>query len=337
MKFSVGYQFCEDGSLTAAILEKKEHIKEVYFSWGDIPNGRSRGDDSVFLEPMELKMHQLSELKRFKENGIELNLLLNGNCYGQYSLSRVFFNKLGDAVQFLKENAAVNSVTTTSPIIARFIKENFPKTQVRASVNMEIGEAEGLDYLAEYFDSFYLKREYNRNYKKMIAAKNWCDQNGKGLYGLANSGCLNFCSAHTFHDNLVAHESEIAQMDNAYQFEGQCRIYLENEQKRADWLRITNFIRPEDVALYEDIFDGLKLATRISRQPVKIITAYCSGRYSGNIPELLEPDHAGLFYPTVIENKKIPENFAKQVLNCDKNCKECGFCAQAQAAATVIL
>ena len=86
------------------------------------------------------------------------------------------------------------------------------------------------------------------------AAKEWCDNNGKGLYGLANSGCLNFCSAHVFHDNIVAHEDEIMQMDNGYIFKGQCHSYLENAQKREDWLRITNFIRPEDVNLY--IFVG---------------------------------------------------------------------------------
>ena len=37
-----------------------------------------------------------------------------------------------------------------------------------------------------------------------------CDAEGKELYMLANSGCLNNCSAHVFHDNLVAHEAQIA-------------------------------------------------------------------------------------------------------------------------------
>ena len=44
------------------------------------------------------------------------------------------------------------SVTTTSPLIAKFIKNNFEELEVRASVNMEIGTVQGLDYLAEYFD-----------------------------------------------------------------------------------------------------------------------------------------------------------------------------------------
>ena len=69
---------------------------------------------------------------------------------------------------------------------------------------MEIGTTIGMDYIADLFDSFYLKREYNRNLQIITKAREWCNANGKKLYGLANSGCLNFCSTHIFHDN--AHE-----------------------------------------------------------------------------------------------------------------------------------
>ena len=85
MKFSVGYQFVENNALIEAILKHRNSIGEVYFSWGDIPNGRNTEELSQFSEPMELKMRQLSELKLLKDNGIRLNLLLNGNCYGKYA------------------------------------------------------------------------------------------------------------------------------------------------------------------------------------------------------------------------------------------------------------
>ena len=52
----------------------------------------------------------------------------------------------------------------------------------------------------------------------------------KKLFMLANSGCLNFCSAHNFHDNLVAHEADISKMDNAYNFSGICHEYLKNTE-----------------------------------------------------------------------------------------------------------
>ena len=336
MLFSVGYQLRTDDSLIDTILKNKNKIREVYFAWEDFPNGRntlSNSDLSIY----EAREKQAEDFKRLFDAGIGFNLLLNGNCYGKDAQSRNFFCKIGDAADYLKENYGLSSVTTTSPLIAKFFKQNFPDIEVRASVNMEISTAVGMDYIAEVFDGFYLKREYNRNLKKIISAREWCGKNSKKLYGLANSGCLNFCSAHIFHDNLVAHENEIAQMDNAYQFEGICWDYLKQSTKRENWLRLTNFIRPEDVKLYKEFFDGIKLATRVNSNPAKIIGAYCKESYSGAVTELLEPNHSGIFYPEVIENKKIPEAFGEKVLKCNKNCGECGFCHEVQETATVAL
>ena len=109
---------------------------------------------------------------------------------------------------------------------------------------MEIGTIQGMDYLAEYFDGYYMKRECNRNFDVIKNLKNWCDNNGKTLHLLANSGCLNYCSAHTFHDNLVSHEAEIMKMDNCYVFSGVCYEYLKKYEKRISLVRDTNFIRP---------------------------------------------------------------------------------------------
>jgi len=331
MNFSVGYQFRTDERFTDAVLRNREKIAEVYFSYGDFPNGRnSTVLDQKVSKWLALEKQQ-ADLSEINEAGIPLNLLLNGNCYGADALAKAFFYKIGDTIDELTGKFNLTSVTTTSPLIAKFIKQNFPKLEVRASVNMEIGDPEGLEYVAELYDSFYLKREYNRNFEKLRAARAWCDANGKKLYGLANSGCLNFCSVHNFHDNLVAHEAEIATRDNANQFDGQCRDYLSKKGER--WLSVTNFIRPEDVPLYEEYFDGLKLATRVSRGFARIIDSYVKGSYSGNLPELLEPNHADLFYPKVIENKRIDPQFATKTLHCDKNCAACGYCGQIQAQA----
>lgn len=336
MLFSVGYQLRTDDGLIDAVLNNKNKIRELYFAWEDFPNGRNtflKGDLSLY----EARQKQAEDFKRLKDADIAFNALFNGNCYGKYAQSRTFFCKIGDAADYLKENYGLSSVTTTSPLIAKFFKQNFPDIEVRASVNMEIGTVEGMDYIAELFDGFYLKREYNRNLEKIISAREWCDKNSKKLYGLANSGCLNFCSAHIFHDNLVAHENEISEMDNAYQFVGQCWDYLKKEEKRENWIRLTNFIRPEDIKLYEEYFDGIKLATRVNSNPVRIIGAYCRETFSGAVSELLEPNHSGIFYPSVIENKKIPEDFAEMVLKCSKNCGECGYCHEVQKTATVTL
>ena len=311
MEYMVGLK-AADAKLLECIKANKEHIYEVYFSWGDIPNGRSSQLMNDAYTPWELQEMQRSTLKELADNGIALNLLFNANCYGKDSQSRAFFHKVGTIIDFVAENYGLQSVTTTSPLIAKFVHQNFEGIDVRASVNMEIGTVEGMEYLAEYFDSYYMKRELNRNFAEIQKLHGWAEENGKKLFLLANSGCLNYCSAHNFHDNLVAHEAEIAQMDNAYEFRGMCREYLKDEKRYETLYEHTNFIRPEDMHLYEPYFVAAKLATRIHKNPSMVVNTYVRQRYSGNLLELLEPAHN--IYPYVLENsqppriKKIDEN-----------------------------
>ncbi|MGN0871591.1 MAG: hypothetical protein ACI4UV_10430, partial [Victivallales bacterium] len=182
MRFMIGYQMTADNRFLSLMLRNKEKIGEVYFAWPDIPSGRgtmkSGKPDSLYAIQEKL----LSDLKLLSDAGISLNLLLNGNCYGRYSQARCFFEKIGDIVDFLASDLLLTSITTSSPLIAKFLKQNFPKLERRASVNMEIGTIEGMDYLAAFFDGCYLRRELNRNIEKIQEIRAWCLQNGKKLY-----------------------------------------------------------------------------------------------------------------------------------------------------------
>ena len=299
MKYTVGLQYNNEAFLEY-IIDNKQYVEEVYFSWGDFANGRTSQLYDEVLTPWELQNRQMQVLGRLSDQGINLNLLFNANCYGKDSQSRSFFHKVGMTVDYIQNHYGLASITTTSPLIAKFIKNNFENITVRASVNMEIGTTQGMDYLAEYFDGYYMKREWNRDFEKIRELSTWCRQNGKKLHMLANSGCLNHCSAHNFHDNLVAHEQEIVQMDNAYDFTGICHEYLKKAENYPVLIHDTNFVRPEDIYKYEQYFDGIKLATRVNREPVRVLRSYIEAKYSGNILEILEPTHS--IYPYVIEN-----------------------------------
>ena len=300
MKYSVGYQLSNNTEFLNKIIEYKFHIYEVYFSWGDFPNGRNNQVKRADMLPWEAQSKQMDDLKRLSDAGIELNLLFNANCYGADSQSREFFNKIGDTIDYIKNCYGLKSVTTTSPLIAKFIKNNFENLHIRASVNMEIGSIEGMKYIAEYFDSFYMKRELNRDFNAIEKLYRWTKESGKELFLLANSGCLNNCSVHNFHDNLVAHENEISKMDNAYDFRGICKEFLKKEENYIALIENTNLIRPEDIYKYELYFKAAKLATRVNPRPVRILESYIKGSYSGNILEILEPSHN--IYPYIVEN-----------------------------------
>lgn len=283
MQFAVGYQPREDW--IEAIVARAASVHEVYFAYGTTPSGRKGVADVA---------RQLDDLGQIADAGIGLNILYNANCYGARAQSRAFFNEIGETISRFSDGA-LTSVTTTSPLIAKFVKANFPDLRVRASVNMEIGTEEGMDYLADYFDGYYLKRELNRDLAAVRRVKAWCDARGKDLFILANSGCLNNCSSHAFHDNLVAHEAEIAKEDNGFSFLGTCWHWLAKAENRAQWLSHTNWIAPEDVARYEGLCTGMKLATRVNEHPTRILESYVTGSHLGNMMELLEPNHSALF------------------------------------------
>jgi len=316
LKFSIGYRLCSDDNFIDSIIKRKDSVSEVYFSWGDFANGRNNQIKHSDMTPWQAQAKQINDLEKLTKEGIWVNLLLNATCYGKDSQSRAFFEKIGECIDYLQNNFLLKSVTTASPLIAKFIKNNFENIDVRASVNMCIGTIEGMEYVAHLFDSFYMKRELNRDFDAIKTLKNWCDKNGKKLYALANSGCLNNCSAHTFHDNLVSHESEISMMDNGYAFEGICHFFLKNEQNIHRLADYTGFIRPEDIYLYEGVFPAIKLATRVNSNPERIFRAYIDNqKYIGSVLDLLEPNHTGTIRPYFLENSLIEARVENNKLN----------------------
>jgi hypothetical protein len=326
MKFSVGYQLRSQNDYIETLLQYKDRMSDVYVSWNDLSSGRRSAVENCFLPPWESMRRQKEDLSRLSAAGIPLTLLLNANCYGAAALSRTLFTTIGETLYELSSFLNLGTVTTTSPVIARFVRENYPKLDVRASVNMEIGTVEAMTYLAGSFTSFYMKREYNRDMKRIGELRNWCDDHGKGLHVLGNGGCLAHCPARQFHDNLVAHERELAGMDNVMSFSGLCREYLSQEGNHLAYIRDICFIRPEDIALYDPWFDSVKLATRISRNPSLIVTAYMNGHFGGNLLDLLEPDYSSLLYPAILDNRGFPADFGKRVLFCNKDCVHCDYC-----------
>ena len=75
MKFTVGLQFTNDAFLDC-ILENRDRIAEVYFAWGDFPNGRSNQLQNLHFTPWELQLRQM-EVKsvRFRAWTTSLSIL----------------------------------------------------------------------------------------------------------------------------------------------------------------------------------------------------------------------------------------------------------------------
>lgn len=277
-----------------------------------------------------------SDLLKFTEKGIRLNLLLNGNCYGERAASKPLADEVCEAIKRYCEEFGISSITTASPFIAYVVKESFPAIDVRASVNMWIDGVGGMEQCAELFDSFYVKRDYNYCIDEIKREYAWCRENGKKLYLLANSGCIPNCAYHTFHDNMISHSKDLVPENGVSSFEPYvCRKLISDPQNR--YLLLSgNLVRPEDVSAYEGLVDGIKLATRIHPFPAILIRAYVKGEWDGDLTALTEPGFADIFGARVLHNSEIPKDYWHKKTVClrAKNhgsaayCKDCGYCAE---------
>lgn len=98
IRFSVGYPTNGSRAFIDKIIERREYINEVYFAALGVASGRSSVSPDTDELPWESAKRLHSDLARLHDSGVKLNLLLNGNCYGEDALSRQFFLKLGDIV-----------------------------------------------------------------------------------------------------------------------------------------------------------------------------------------------------------------------------------------------
>ena len=326
LKFSVGYQYSDKYSFSSIVQNYCDSVEEVYFPWVDSPSGRSviGGYDGYF--DYELQNVLVDELKTIKAMGVKLNLLFNANCYGQEAVSEVMRGKVFSVIDFLAANGiAPDVVTTTSPAIAFMIKNQYSQIELKASVNMKISTIKGMEYVAHLFDSFCVAKECNRDIERLKALKIWAQQNNKKITMLANSGCMRDCSGQIFHDNMVAHEWEIAKQKNIDFMPYMCWNHLKSKNNFASVLQNT-WVRPEDIDNYESLVDSVKLATRSHQLPGMVIGAYARRMYYGNLLDLFEPGYSPAFAPYVIDSSKIPQDFWQKTTRCNKNCLDCDYC-----------
>jgi len=329
VKFAVGYQLNEESeeSFADVVSDYRDVIGEVYFPWGDLPSGRAALATRRGYTDWTSQRRMEADLIRIRETGAKLDLLFNANCYAGKAISLQLRNQVGSILDHLQEAVGgVETITTTSLFIARIVKDFYPGIEVRASVNMRLGTIQAMEDASAWFDGFYVQRDFNRDLSRLGELKSWADATGKKLYLLANSGCFRHCAGQTFHDNLVAHDSEIDETQNVPGFEPHLCWNLLKE--KSHWKRIlqATWIRPEDLHHYASLFPLIKLATRMHSRPRLVIQAYADGRYDGNLLDLFEPSHGRTLLPQILDNRRFPQDWFNRTSNCRKDCHRCSYC-----------
>lgn len=331
MRYSIGYQLPDEYDSTVDICrDYRKNISDVYFSWGSEASGRLPLCDSSGADADVIEQIQLQELKEIRDLGITLTLLLNANCYGEQAISKQLRDRVSNLVGYLKKEIDITNITTTSPFIAEVIRKDFgDSVRIRASVNMRVDNIYTMKQLSGYFDGFYMRKECNRDFSAIESLTEWCNNNGKTLHMLANSGCLSHCGFQTFHDNLVAHQNKFFDENDVPQkYPSPCWKYLSSlsEDEALEAVIQASWIRPEDIHRYEKYFSEVKLATRMHSRPRMVVAAYARERFKGNLMDLTEPSYSPLFKGTVLDNTLLGDDWFECVSTCDRMCQNCNFC-----------
>mgnify|MGYP000291886739 CR=1 FL=1 len=331
MRFAIGYQLADDGdeSTVDLVRDYRRHVAEVYFPWVDLPSGRAALATRRGQTDWTAQARLECDLRALRELGTELDLLFNANCYGAWGVSVRLENQVGSLLAHLEDAVGgVQTVTTTSPAVAHAVKRHFPKVRTRASVNMRLGEVQALEQVADLFDDYCVRREHNRDLEHLRRLKTWADANGKRLCLLANSGCLYACSFQTFHDNLVAHDAEVDEVERMEGFEPfACRRACQQRERWPALLQAT-WVRPEDLRHYDGLFDTVKLATRMHQHPRLVLDAYVRRSHRGNLLDLLEPGLGPFLAPGILDNTRFPDDWFRKTSTCGRHCENCEYCAQ---------
>lgn len=330
MKLAVGYQQTANPSLIEIIEKHAATVAEVYFAWPGEPSGRMPlGLDATSLPAVQARLE--ADLAALRNLGVRLNLLFNASCYGEWAVSEALAGRVRTLVGHLHERFGIGVVTTCSPMLAALVKDCFPDITTRASVNLRIGTIQAAAQVGAYFDEYLLQRECNRDLAHLAAFKVWCDRNGKKMEILANSGCMAFCAGQSFHDNLVAHETTASQIRSTDFDPSLCRhVYLDP----GNWAGIlqSTWIRPEDLHHYEPYVSQVKLATRMHKDPARVIGAYATGTFDGDLLDLFEPGLGPLLGGRWLDNASFPADWFAVTSACRRNCHECDYCARTLAA-----
>lgn len=328
MEFAAGYQEPENGeNFSEIVADYRDSISEVYFACAGTPSGRAalgkRGDAEASQRHLE------EELAAIRSMGIRLDLLYNANCYGAEAAGSALESRICMNLDALGSLGLLPEiVTTTSPFAAHVIRKHFPGTEIRASVNMKLDSTLAMEYLSDLFDSFYLRRDLQRDLETVKLFSEWCRKHRKKLCMLANSGCLRNCPWQTFHDNLVAHDAEIpAECKSPDFIPHLCWNLYRSEDCLEEFLR-SSWIRPEDLEHYEHYVDVVKLATRTNTNPRMVIGAYSRKRFQGNLLNLTEPNFSTAYPSVVLDNTRFPADWFQRAGACASNCRHCGKCGE---------
>lgn len=231
-----------------------------------------------------LAAHHIKETHRA---GLRFNYLLNATCLENLEWTRTGQRQIRLLLDWL-DAQGVYGVTVAMPYLLELIKKRYPRLKVFISTSARINALDRARYWQDMgADRITLDSvDTNRNFRliRLIRRAVKCQ-----LQLIANVNCLYNCANRFYHCNAISHASQSMHakrgffLDYSYLMCSYQRVKDPVNLIRADW------IRPEDLGLYEDMgIERIKLVDRGMPTDIlsSIVRAYVARRYDGNLMDL---------------------------------------------------
>lgn len=300
-EFKVGTNFDEE------IIDIAAQLNDKYSNHGKIVEfyGSDRAHAALAARP-DFRLHDITEeqlkhfVKKASDNGMTFNYTMN-SIFPYMTKSELVAHKqeIQDWVKKL-EDFGVYRITIATPIMAAIVREV-------SDIEIELSTIAHIDAVSQmkiYWEMFHINKFCgnilkNRSKPFLVNAAKWCNEHSIIYEMMTQEFCYNtakteHCATHCiFRDSCYICHAGNKTKEDALAYGnypmGYCIGSRENEEE--GWLK-SRWIRPEDLHYYNKIgIKNFKLTGRTgtSEYMKKVMEAYMSQSYDGNLLELWKP------------------------------------------------
>ncbi len=230
-----------------------------------------------------------------KRLGIQFLYLLNGLCTDLDLAEPAVRRRVDEDLDWIIGEVQPAGIVVADPRLAHCIRDRFgaDRVAIRVSTIAGIRRAEELEpWLAYDIDGVVLHHDANRDWDALRQIRVWLERRAPNVRVelLLNEACVPACVARQAHYRRLAR----ANLDYAEGFQQNCNIprFLD-----PSYILSANWIRPEDLGVYHEL--GVRRFKIAGREMPgwwidRAVAAYLSGKYEGNLLNLLTMTPPGL-------------------------------------------
>jgi collagenase-like PrtC family protease len=259
----------------------------VYEVYGKLTSDAFGGGRPSFYLPAVGRADVEDYVARCHARGVEFNYLLNATAMGNVEFTREGQRELESVLDWV-DGVGVDSVTVGNVYFLRLIKRRHPRLKVRISSHrysdnprkVRFWEDNGADCVVVSEVNIHREFEVLRAMREAVS----CD-----LSLIVNNWCRQDCAIACNHAVSLNAASQKGSRGFPLDYSSVICNELRLEEP-VNYLR-ANWIRPEDLHLYEDMgYHNFKIVERNTPTQILLarVKAYAERRYDGNLLDLVQ-------------------------------------------------